>query len=691
MPERRDLLVEIGTEEMPPRQLPGLSIAFAEAVAAAFKDTGLSHGDIQRYATPRRLALLVQNLCDRQGDQTVERKGPPAVAAFDPEGAPTKAALGFAKSCGVGVESLQILKTDKGAWLYYRVTQPGQETRSLLPSLIATAVGKLPIPRRMRWGTGEAEFVRPVHWLIMLFGEEVLDAEILGIKAGRQTWGHRFHHPQPLTIVEPAEYAQRLEAEAKVLANFALRRARIREQAEQQAAALGGRPLIDEDLLDEVTGLVEWPRALAGSFDPSFLEIPPEVLITTMQDNQRYFPVVCKDGRLMPHFVAVSNIESKQPEEVRAGNERVIRPRFNDAAFFWRQDLKTPLESRREALKGIAFQEKLGSVFDKTERIERLVAFLAEECCADVTRAVRTAVLSKCDLVTDMVLEFPVLQGIMGSYYAAHDGEDELVAVALGEQYMPRYAGDELPHSRVGQVLAVADRMDTLLGIFALGERPTGERDPFGLRRAALGTLRIMIERELDVDLELTLRRAATGLSPYVDANAAVTEVFDYIVERLKSYYLDREIAPDVLNAVLAKRPTKLLDFDRRVRAVQVFRNLPEAQSLASANKRIANILRQTGGTALSPRIDERLLCDVAERELHDQLRALSCIVEPLFEAAKYEQALAELARLRQPVDRFFDEVLVMTEDQARKKNRLALLTRLSHLFLGAADLSRLQ
>jgi glycyl-tRNA synthetase beta chain len=688
VPEQRDLLIEVGTEELPPRALRKLSEAFAKGLSAELTAKNLRHGNIQRFATPRRLAVLVRDLHANQPDQVLERRGPSLAAAYDQDGRPTKAAQGFARSCGVDLDALETRNTDQGAWLYYRSSRPGLPAGALLPAMVGTTLAKLPIPKRMRWGAGEAEFVRPVHWLVLLFGDEVLRTEILGVQTDRQTRGHRYHHPEPLTIGAPADYAALLENDGKVIADFDLRRARICQQVEGLASSLGGEARLDDDLLDEVTALVEWPQALAGSFDASFLDIPPEVLITTMQDNQRYFPVISQ-GRLLPHFIAISNIESADPDAVRAGNERVIRPRFIDAAFFWAQDRKVSLESRRAALETVVFQQQLGTLLDKSRRVEELAASLAEQLCVDVAHARRAAALAKCDLLTQMVFEFPTLQGVMGRYYAAGDGEPEAVSVALDEQYMPRHAGDALPQTGVGQVLALAERLDTLVGIFAIGHRPTGEKDPFGLRRAALGVLRIIIERALDLDLEAMLQRAAEGLADRLDATAAVPETLEYVMERLRTYYLDRDIAPDVINAVMARQPTRPLDFDRRVRAVQAFRRLPEAESLASANKRISNILRQSGLAATS--LDEQLLRDDAERELHGRVQRLSREVEPLFEMGKYEQALAHLAALRQPVDRFFDEVLVMADDEALKRNRIALLDRLGSLFLRVADLSRLQ
>lgn len=689
MPERKPFLIEIGSEELPPRALPELSDAFAAELDAQLESNSLTHGAINKFATPRRLAVLIEDLVDVQPDQLVERKGPSVATAFDDEGVPTKAAQGFAKSCGVEVQSLETVETDKGAWLYYRLSRSGKATRSLLPSMVVTALARLPILKRMRWGAGDTEFVRPVHWIVLLFGDEVVDADILGVRTGRQTRGHRFHHPEPLEIVTPAEYPALLEKYGKVLADFQQRRARIQQQVDHLAGVIGGRALMEEALLNEVTGLVEWPQALAGNFGAEFLSIPPEVLTTTMQDNQRYFPVVSYEGQLLPHFIAISNIESLEPDKVLAGNERVIRPRFIDAAFFWQQDRRTTLDSRREILKTVTFQDKLGSLFDKTERVERLAGLVASQTGADVTYARRAAALSKCDLVTDMVFEFPKLQGVMGRYYAAHDGEPGPVATALEEQYWPRHAGDQLPVTKVGQALALADRLDTLIGLFAIGHRPTGEKDPFGLRRAALSVLRIIIECESDLDLEVVLRQAADGFAETSDAAQAVPDTFNYVMDRLKTYYADRGIAPDVFNAVMACRPTRPLDFERRVHAVQAFRQLPEAESLTAANKRISNILKHIDSAA--PQIDARLLRESAERELFRQVETIRLETKPLFQAGNYHQALETLAGLHHAVNSFFDQVLVMTEDEPLKKNRIALLTCLRSLFLRAADLSCLQ
>lgn len=690
MAESGALLVEIGTEELPPRSLRALAEAFSQGLCAGLQELGLNSAGCRWYATPRRLAALVEGVPARQPDRAVQRKGPALTAAFDEDGNPTAAALGFARSCGVTVDELDKLQTDKGAWLAYRTTRVGAPTPELLPGVVNRALDALPIPKRMRWGEGEAGFVRPVHWVVLLFDDEVVPATVLGVQAGRESRGHRFHHPGPLVLERPADFLGRLERPGHVLADFTHRREVIAEQVRRVAAELGGRPLLDETLLDEVTALLEWPQALAGSFDERYLQIPHEVLITTMEDQQRYFPVVDQDHRLMAYFIAVANLESRDPEQVRIGNERVIRPRFADAEFFWEQDRKRTLASRRAHLKDVIFQERLGSLLDKTERIAELAESIASELGADVVLTRRAAELSKCDLMTDMVAEFPTLQGIMGRYYAQHDGEPMAVSQALDEQYLPRQAGGALPQTPIGQALALADRLDTLVGIFAIGQRPTGDKDPFGLRRAALGVLRILIEGGLDLDLEQLLSLAARGLPKSLGAERVVGEVFDYVMDRLRGYYLDRAVSMDVIEAVAVRRPSRPLDFHRRVLAVQDFLRLPQAEALAAADKRIANILRRAA-RPLPEQVDEARLEEPAEQALYRALAALAQEVEGLFDGGQYQQALARLAGLREPIDLFFDQVMVMCDDEGLRRNRLALLNRLNRLFLRVADLSRLQ
>ncbi|WP_018233060.1 glycine--tRNA ligase subunit beta [Thioalkalivibrio thiocyanodenitrificans] len=691
MSTKTDLLIEIGTEELPPKVLKGLRDAFAEAVAAGLAEAGIGAEKLQAFAAPRRLALLCRGVPGRQADQALERRGPALAAAFDDDGNPTRAALGFAGSCGVAVEDLQRLETDKGAWLVHRHVEPGKDAAALIPAVVDAALAALPIPKRMRWGASDAEFVRPVHWVVLLLGDAVVEADLMGVRAGRETRGHRFHHPGSLYLAEPAAYAPLLETEGRVMPDFEARREAILGQVEEAAIRLGGRALIEPDLLDEVTALVEWPCAIAGHFETRFLDVPQEALISTMQDNQKYFPVVDGAGRLMPHFITVSNIESREPDRVREGNERVIRPRFADAEFFWNQDRRQPLESHLDALRHVVFQRRLGSLHDKTERVARLATRLADLLGVDHGEAARAAMLSKCDLQTQMVFEFTELQGTMGRYYAQHGGEPEQVARALEEQYWPRHAGDALPETGVGQVLALADRLDTLVGIFAIGEKPTGAKDPYGLRRAALGVLRILVERSLDLDLGGLIEAATDGYGEVdVDASGAAEPVFDYMMERLRAYYADRGIGGDVFEAVLACRPTRPLDFDRRVRGVEHFRSLPEAESLAAAHKRIHNILRKVEG-ALPERIDATRFSEDAERAVYERLEDLRATALPLFGEGRYTEGLAALAALRDPVDHFFDTVMVMADDAAVRDNRLALLNSLSGLFLEVADMSKLQ
>ena len=690
MPEQQDLLIEIGTEELPPKALATLSDSFTQGIIKGLSGHSLSFGDVASFATPRRLAVLIRDLDMQQADRQVERRGPALKAAFQDDGTPSKAAEGFARSCGVDIGALEKVETDKGAWLYFRSEQKGETTSALLPNIIDAALASLPIPKRMRWGAGEEQFVRPVHWVVIMLGENVVPAEILGVAAGKITYGHRFHHPEALAISSPGAYAELLGDQGHVIADFAERREMIRNQVREAAAKLGGKPVIDPGLLDEVTALVEWPVALAGGFEEKFLEVPHETLITTMEDNQKYFAVFDDDGKLLPHFITIANIESKNPQMVIEGNERVIRPRFADAVFFWEQDQKQKLGDRIESLKSILFQQKLGTLYDKSQRVGKLAAEIAPRMGVDADKAMRAAELSKCDLMTDMVGEFPKLQGIAGRYYAELDGEDFEVAAAMDEQYMPRHAGDSLPVTGVGQVLALADKIDTLIGIFGIGQKPTGTRDPFALRRAALGVLRIIIERELSLDLKALYQSAADTLGDKLEDQEAVESCFGYTLERLKAFYQDQGVAADVVDAVLAQSPTSPLDFDKRVKAVSAFKQLEEAESLAAANKRIGNILKKVEGE-LPEAIDESLFQEQAEKALHQKLVALEPEVLALFDSGDYEAALLRLARLREAVDMFFDDVMVMADDEALKNNRLALLNRLRELFLRAADLSRLQ
>jgi glycyl-tRNA synthetase beta chain len=688
----RDLLIEIGTEELPPKALPTLSGAFRQGIEDGFAKAGLSVGAVQEFASPRRLAVLVKGLPVGQADKTVERRGPALTAAFDEEGVPTKAAQGFAASCGVTVDQLERVETDKGAWLVHRSVQPGRLTADIIPEIVRASLDRLPIPKRMRWGDLEAEFVRPVHWVVMLFGDEVIDCEILSVRSGRETRGHRFHHPAPLYLGEPEAYEPLLLSEGRVIADFAKRREAVRAQVLEAAAQLGGHAVIDEALLDEVTALVEWPVAIVGDFEQRFLEVPAEALVSSMKGHQKYFHVIDAHGLLLPHFIAIANIDSREPEHVRAGNERVIRPRLSDASFFWNQDRRQPLAARMEQLKTVVFQQKLGSLQAKSERIAALARAIAEAIGGDAAQAERAGRLGKCDLMTAMVGEFPELQGIMGRYYALHDGEPAEVAAALDEQYMPRFAGDGLPATATGQALAIADRLDTLAGIFGIGQLPTGDKDPFALRRAALGVLRTCIEKQLDLDLRALLDQAAARLrSDGVKiADTTAEQVFDFMMERLRAYYQDAGVTADTFEAVLARQPARPIDFDARIRAVTAFRRLPEAESLAAANKRIQNILRKAE-TAVPEQAQAALFVEPAERALGEQLAALEGEVRALLGERRYEDALCRLAGLRGAVDGFFDAVMVMAEDAKLRDNRLALLKRLGDLFLEMADISRLQ
>lgn len=691
----RDFLVELGTEELPPKALSKLSNAFTSGVVEGLKKAGLEHGEVESFASPRRLAILIKDLAEGQPDKKTERRGPAVQAAYDAEGLPTKAVQGFARSCGVEVEQLETLETDKGAWLVHRGEEKGKPTQALVPEIVQQSLDKLPIPKRMRWGDLAAEFVRPVHWLVLLFGDEVIDAEILAVNSGRETRGHRFHHPETIHISEPSVYASLLETEGRVVANFNDRRAAVRGLVKEAAIKLGGTAVIDEDLLDEVNSMVEWPVAVAGSFEERFLDVPAEALISAMKGHQKYFHVVDGNGKLMPNFITVSNIDSKDLSAVSAGNERVIRPRLADAEFFWNQDCKQPLAARGKALKSVVFQKELGTVYEKSERIAALAGLIAEQLGGRRTEGEQAGRLAKCDLMSEMVGEFPELQGIMGRYYAHKDGEAESVAEAMDEQYMPRFAGDELPRGAVGQAVAIADKIDTLVGIFGIGQPPTGSKDPFALRRAALGVLRIIIERGLALDLSVLIDEsiASYRVGGKEFDSKLDGQVFAFMMERLRVYYADAGIAVDVFEAVSAVSPTRPYDFDQRVRAVNAFRELAEAESLAAANKRASNILRQAGekGEKPSASVNVSLLQERAETALAERVSAVAEAVKPALEKFDYTAALQEMAALRESVDAFFDEVMVMAEDDAVRLNRLALLNTLRNLFLQVADVSKLQ
>ena len=689
MSNTNDLLIEIGTEELPPKALQTLSNAFTTGVVAGLKDASLEASEVISYAAPRRMAILLKSIPTKQADQLVERKGPAKAAAFDADGNPTKAVEGFARSCGVAPQDLDEIETPKGTWLVFKQEVAGKNTSELVVDIVNQSLAKLPIPKRMRWGASDIEFVRPVHWIIMMLGSEVIKGEVLGLASGNTTRGHRFHHPDTITIKQASTYAEQLREQGHVIANFSERRDEVRKQAEASAKALGGVAHIEDGLLNEVSALIELPIAVSGSFDKAFLDIPQECLISSMQDHQKYFPVVDKAGKLLAHFITTSNIKSSNPDTVRQGNERVINPRFSDAKFFWDQDCKDTLESRREKTKKIVFQQKLGTLYEKTERVAKLASFIAGELGANKQDAMRAAELSKCDLSSEMVNEFAELQGIMGRYYAERDGETIGVADAMHEQYQPGFAGDVIPAGETGKILSLADKLDTLMGIFAIGMKPTGSKDPFSLRRAALGVLRIIIEGKLDLNLKTLLEQASKGLSDKVDGSESVAETNKFIMERLPAYYKDQGIDAETVAAVASLRPTHPLDFDYRIKAVAEFKTLPQAESLAAANKRISNILKKVEGE-IPDSVDEGLFQEPQETKLHQSVIAQEKKVEPLFASGDYSSALTSLASLKGDVDAFFDGVMVMADDEALKNNRLALLSQLRNLFLNIADLSRL-
>jgi len=687
--EKNDLLIELGTEELPPKALLRLSQAFTRGVCEGLEKAGMTIGDVQSFAAPRRLAMLIKNVPASQPDREVERKGPSVQAAFGADGKPTRAVEGFARSCGVSVDDLQQQDTDKGAWLVFKSTEKGQALADILADIVNQSLAKLPIPKRMRWGSRNSEFVRPVHWLVLMHGEKVIDAEIMEVTSSSSTRGHRFHADKEIRLKHAADYATRLKQEGYVIADFDERKNEIHNQVLKTAKQLGGSAMIDNDLLDEVTALNEWPIAVAGEFDKQFLSVPSEALIKTMQDNQKYFPVVDKNDKLKNCFITISNIDSRSPDKVKAGNERVVRPRLTDAKFFWEQDQKKPLEEFGRALDNVVFQTKLGSIGEKTRRVIVLSGSIAKMLGANVEHAERAALLSKCDLMTAMVGEFAELQGVMGKRYAQVAGEADEVALALDEQYKPRGAGDDTASNVIGQILAISDKIDTLVGIFAIGQKPTGEKDPYALRRAALGVLRTIIERNLDLDLRVIINEASSLLADKVDSAAVQDDVFDYILERLRAYYADNGVTPDVFDAVSALKPSRPLDFDKRIRAVTAFRALPEAESLAAANKRVGNILKKTDISS-AIKINTALFAEDAEKALYEKLNGLRASVDALYDKGDYEKALRKLSALREPVDTFFDKVMVMADDEAIKNNRIALLEQMSALFLRAADLSRL-
>ncbi|WP_273392481.1 glycine--tRNA ligase subunit beta [Actinobacillus porcinus] len=686
----QNFLAEIGTEELPPKALKKLATAFAENVEAELNQAGLSFDKVEWFAAPRRLAVKVLGLATAQPSKEVEKRGPAVSAAFDAEGKPTKAAEGWAKGCGITVEQAERIATDKGEWLVHRAVIEGQPTKNLLVGIISQALAKLPIPKTMRWGDKTEQFVRPVHTVTLLLGDELIEGEILGVASGTTIRGHRFLGEREFQISHADQYPALLKEKGSVVADFNERKALILAKAQEKATALGGVADIEEDLLDEVTSLVEYPNVLAAKFEERFLAVPAEALVYTMKGDQKYFPIYDKDGKLLPHFIFVSNINPEDPSKIIEGNEKVVRPRLTDAEFFFKTDLKQRLEDQLPRLETVLFQQQLGTLRDKTARIEQLAGEIAKQIGADETKAKRAGLLSKCDLMTNMVFEFTDTQGVMGMHYARHDGEDEEVAVALNEQYMPRFAGDELPKSLVASSVALADKFDTLTGIFGIGQQPKGSADPFALRRAALGALRIIVEKNLPLDLSDLVATSAKLFGDKLTNTNVVEEVVDFMLGRFRAWYQDEGIAVDVIQAVLARRPTRPADFDARVRAVSHFRSLDSAEALAAANKRVSNILAKVEGE-ISSEIDRTLLVEAEEKALAEQVITLQAELAPLFEKGEYQTALDRLAGLREVVDNFFDKVMVNAEDPKLRQNRQAILNNLRNLFLQVADISLLQ
>lgn len=685
----QNFLVEIGTEELPPKALKTLATSFADNVEAELNQAGLSFDKIEWFAAPRRLAVKVLNLATQQPSKEIEKRGPAVSAAFDAEGKPTKAAEGWARGCGITVEQAERIATDKGEWLVHRAKIEGKPTKNLLNDIVANALAKLPIPKPMRWADKTVQFIRPVHTVTMLLGDELIEGEILGVASARTIRGHRFLGEKEFEIQHADQYPQLLREKGSVVADFNERKAEILAKSQAKATALGGVADIEESLLEEVTSLVEYPNVLAAKFEERFLAVPAEALVYTMKGDQKYFPIYDKDGKLLPHFIFVSNINPEDPTAIIEGNEKVVRPRLTDAEFFFKTDLKQKLVDRLPRLETVLFQQQLGTLKDKTDRIEQLAGEIAKQIGADEAKAKRAGLLSKCDLMTNMVFEFTDTQGVMGMHYARHDGEDEEVAVALNEQYMPRFAGDELPKSLVASAVALADKFDTLTGIFGIGQAPKGSADPFALRRAALGALRIIVEKNLPLDLEDLVKKSAALFGDKLTNQNVVADVVDFMLGRFRAWYQDEGIAVDVIQAVLARRPTRPADFDARVRAVSHFRTLDSAEALAAANKRVSNILAKAD--AAIGEINLTACVEPAEKALAEAVLALRTEVQPLIAQGDYTTVLDKLANLRAPVDSFFDNVMVNAEDPALRQNRLAILNTLQGLFLQVADISLLQ
>ncbi|EKO3580150.1 glycine--tRNA ligase subunit beta [Vibrio metschnikovii] len=685
----KEFLIELGTEELPPKQLRTLAEAFAANFSTELAAAELTHDGIKWFATPRRLALKVANLAEKQADKVLEKRGPAVSVAFDAQGNPTKAAQGWARGNGITAEQADRLKTEQGEWLLFKQEVKGQAAKAIVVELAAKALANLPIAKPMRWGDKETQFIRPVKTLTILLGDELIDGEILGVASARTIRGHRFMGEKEFTIDSAQQYPDILEQHGKVIADYETRKATIIAGAQQAAQQVGGIAELDDDLVEEVTALVEWPVVLTAKFEEKFLNVPSEALVYTMKGDQKYFPVYDANKQLLPNFIFVTNIESKEPRHVIEGNEKVVRPRLADAEFFFNTDLKSKLIDRLPQLETAIFQQKLGTIKDKTDRITELAGYIAEQIGADVAQAKRAGLLAKCDLMTSMVFEFTDTQGVMGMHYARHDDEPEAVALAMNEQYMPRFAGDQLPTDGVSSALAMADKLDTIVGIFGIGQAPKGS-DPFALRRASLGVLRIIVEYGYKLDLVDLVAKAKSLFGDRLTNQAVEHDVIEFMLGRFRAWYQDEGFSVDVIQAVLARRPTKPADFDQRVKAVSHFRELEAAEALAAANKRVGNILAKFAGQ-LPAEVDLALLQEPAEKALAQDVAVMSEALEPVFASGDYQQALSQLASLREPVDAFFDNVMVMADDEALKQNRLTLLNDLRNLFLQIADISLLQ
>ncbi len=684
----QDFLLEIGCEELP-HGVEKLATSLADNLSEEINKQHLSFEKIYSFSTPRRIAVWIKNLDEKQTPRTIERQGPNVKSAYDKDGTPTIACLGFARSCGVQADQLQTRKTPKGEFIFCQVEQPGQATEALLPTLIHNAIKSLPIAKPMRWGNHDISFVRPVHWIACMLGKKVINTEILGQQANKLTYGHRYHYPKALTINIPDNYATLLASQGYVIANFKVRRKNIRGQL-QQIKPENGQVIIDENLLSEVTNLVEWPVALCGKFKAEFLNLPPEILITTMKVHQRCFPIENINGKLLPYFALISNVDSTDKKNIISGNERVINARLSDAAFFFQNDLKQPLSARLKKLETLVFQHELGNMFEKSQRIASLSTHIANELALDRKLAQRAGILSKCDLVTEMVYEFPNLQGVMGKYYSQYDGEPLAVSDAIENQYLPRFSGDRLPKQLIATSVALADRLDTLIGIIGINKLPSGDKDPFGLRRAALGILRLLIEKALDLDLIALLQQAQNQFTVNLPNNEVISETFDFIYERLRAWYHEKGVTTETFNAVAANRNSSPVDFDRRIQAVRHFLNLPEAQSLSAAYKRVQNILKKQKWQSSATTVNESLFEADAEKDLAKHLTEKQENIRNLYKHQEYTTLLTELAKLKKPIDQFFNDVMVMVDDPKVRDNRLSLLASLQQLFIQVADISLL-